>query len=110
MTNTTLVKVLIYVLVESGETGETVTHIVSECSKLVQRKYKRRRDNVARMFHWKLCEKFNLEKSEKWHLQNPQTITENINHKLIWDMNMQCHNVIVEDHIFLLSIRWRRQQ
>ena len=48
------------------------------------------------MVHWKLCEKFNLEKSENWYLHNPETVTENINHKLIWDMNIQCENVIVE--------------
>ena len=53
-------------------------------------------DSVARMVHQKLCEKFNLEYSEKWYLHNPQTVSENINHNLIWDMNVQCDNVIVE--------------
>ena len=44
-----------------------------------------------------MCEKFNLEKPEKWYLQNPQMVTESINLKLIWeDMNMQCDNVTVE--------------
>ena len=58
--------------------------------------HKRRHDNVAAIVHWKLCGKFNLEKSEKWYLHNPQTVSENVNHKLIWDMNIQCDNVIVE--------------
>ena len=43
-----------------------------------------------------MCENFNFEKSEKWYLQNPQTVTENVNQILIWDMNIQCDNVIVE--------------
>ena len=30
------------------------------------------------MVHWKTCGKFNLEKSEKWYLPNPQTVTENV--------------------------------
>ena len=51
---------------------------------------------IPRMVHWKLCKKFNLEKSEKWYLHNLQTVTENVNHRLIWDMNIQCDNVIVE--------------
>ena len=55
-----------------------------------------RHDNVARMVHWKLCEKFNLEKSEKWFPHNPQTVSENVKQKLIWDMNIQRDNVIVE--------------
>ena len=61
MSNTTLIKVLIHLL---EETGEKISHIVSECSKLAQRKYKRRHGNVARMVYWRLCEKFNFEKSE----------------------------------------------
>ena len=48
------------------------------------------------MVHWKFCEKFNLGKSENWYLHNPQTVTENVNHKLIWYMNIKCDNVIVE--------------
>ena len=79
-----------------GETGETISHIVRECSKLAQREYKRRHDNVARMVQQKLCEKFNLEKSGKWYLHNPQTVSENVNHKLIWHTNIQRDNVIVE--------------
>ena len=67
-----------------------------EYSKLAQREYKRRHDNVVRMVNWKLFENFNFEKSEKWYLQNPQTVTENVNQILIWDMNIQCDNVIVE--------------
>ena len=41
-------------------------------------------------------EKFNLKKSEEWYLHNPQTVIENINHKLILDMNIQRDNVIME--------------
>ena len=67
-----------------------------EYSKLAQREYKRRHGNVVRMVNWKLFENFNFEKSEKWYLQNPQTVTENVNQILIWDMNIQCDNVIVE--------------
>ena len=41
-----------------GAADETVAHIVSECSKLAQKEYKQvRHDNVAKMLHWKLCEK-----------------------------------------------------
>ena len=43
-----------------------------------------------------MCGKLNLKKSEKWYLHNPQTVRENVNHKLIWDMNIQRGNVIVE--------------
>ena len=67
-----------------------------EYSTLAQREYKRRHGDVVRMVNWKLCENFNFEKSEKWYLQNPQIVTENVNQILIWDMNIQCDNVIAE--------------
>ena len=35
-------------------------------------------------------------KSLKNIIYSPQTVSENIYHKLIWDMNIQCDNVIVE--------------
>ena len=59
------------------ERGETVSHIVSECKKLAQTDYKRRHDNVAKMIHWKLCEKFMLERSYQWYEHSPETVSEN---------------------------------
>ena len=44
-----------------GERGETVQHVLCECKNLVQREYKRRHDAVAKLVHWKMCEKHNLE-------------------------------------------------
>ena len=47
------------------ENGEAVQHIICECKKLAKREYKRRQDTVAKLFHWKLCEKHNLERAER---------------------------------------------
>ena len=44
--------------------NETISHIVNECKKLVQKEYKRRHDNVARIVHWKLRGKYNLKRSD----------------------------------------------
>ena len=73
-----------------GEKGESVSHIISECSKLAQREYKRRHDNVAHIVHWKLCEKYNLEKSNKCYEHEPVTVTENERVKILWDSNVHC--------------------
>ena len=49
-----------------GAADETAAHIVSECSKLTQKEYKQvRYDNVVKMLHWKLCEKWGFNKAEK---------------------------------------------
>ena len=37
---------------------KTVAHIAAECQKLAHKEYKQvRHDNVAKVIHWKLCEK-----------------------------------------------------
>ena len=57
-----------------GAADETVAHIVSECSKLAQKEYKQvRHDNVAKMLHWKLCEKQGFSKAEKWYIHKPES-------------------------------------
>ena len=37
--------------------NEAISHIVSECGKLVQKEYKQRHDSVGRYLHWQFCEK-----------------------------------------------------
>ena len=77
-----------------GEKMETVQHIICECKKLAQREYKRRHDTVAKLVHWKLCEKHDLVRTEKWYEHCPEGIVEDDDVKLLWDMNIQCDNVI----------------
>ena len=48
-----------------GEKGDSARHIISECKDLAQRVYKQSHDNVAKVVHWKFCEKYYLEKKEK---------------------------------------------
>ncbi|XP_063595812.1 uncharacterized protein LOC134772704 [Penaeus indicus] len=76
------------------EKGETVHHIVSECKKMAQKEYKRRHDNVARIVHWHLCKKYNLERTEKWYEHAPEGVVENDEVKLLWDVNIQCDHLI----------------
>ena len=37
---------------------ETIHHIISECSKLVQKEYKTRHDWVGKVIHWEMCKTF----------------------------------------------------
>ena len=41
--------------------NESIDHIVSDCSKLAEKEYKRRHDNVRKIVHWKLARKCNSE-------------------------------------------------
>ena len=42
------------------QNNKTINHIVSSCSKLAQKEYKKRHNNVARAIHWDLSGKCGL--------------------------------------------------
>ena len=86
-----------------GERRETVQHIRCECKNLAQREYKRRHDTVAKLIHWKLCEKHNLRK-EKWYEHCPEGVVEDDGVKLIWDINIQCDNVMESRRLDLILV------
>ena len=87
-----------------GERGETVQHIRCECKNLAQREYKRRHETVAKLIHWKLCEKHNLERKEKWYEHCPEGVVEDDGVKLIWDINIQCDNVMEARRLDLILV------
>ena len=47
-----------------NEADESI-NVVSDCSKLVQKEYKRRHDNLGKILHWKLARKCNCEAGVK---------------------------------------------
>ena len=87
-----------------GEKEETVQHIIYECKKQTQREYKRRHDTVAKLVHWKLCEKHNLERKEKWSDYCTEGVVEDYDVKLMWNINTQCHNVIEARRLELILV------
>ena len=77
-----------------GERDETVNHLVSECSKLAQREYKRRHDWVSRRVHWEVCRMYGIELRENWYEHDAAPVAENDRCKIIWDFDMQTDHVI----------------
>ena len=51
-----------------GDRDETIYHIISECSKLTQKKYKTRHDCVGKVIHWELCKRFKSDRTNKWYM------------------------------------------
>jgi len=68
------------------QNNETINHIVSSCSKLAQKEYKRRHDNVARAIHWDLSGKCGFERNERWYDHVPESVLENDDYKILWDL------------------------
>ena len=77
-----------------GERGETLLHIICKCKKLAQPECKTRHDTVAKLIHWKLCAKDNLERKEKWYEHCPNGVVEDADVKLIWNINIQCDLIL----------------
>ena len=60
-----------------GESDETIGHIVSECNKLALKQYRCwRRNKVAQVIHWGLCEKLGYDRDEKYYNHEPRPVYE----------------------------------
>ena len=64
------------------------------CEKLTQKEYNRRHDNVAKKVHWDLCKKKGLAHTEKWCEHVPEGAVENEEVKMLWNINVNCDNVM----------------
>ena len=76
------------------EKEETVSHIVSECSKIAQTEYQKRHGRVATTIHSALCKKYGLPHTEKWYDHRAEPVMENEHVKLLWDFNVQTERTI----------------
>ena len=43
-----------------GERDESITHLIAECKMLALKEYRQRHDNIVRIVHLELCQKFAL--------------------------------------------------
>ena len=73
---------------------ESTDHIVSGCSKLAQKEYKRGHDSLGKIVHWKLARKCNFEAGGKWYEHEPESVLENEDYKILWDFSIQTDHVI----------------
>ena len=73
---------------------ESRDHVVTGCSRLAQREYKRGHDNVGKIVHWKLASKCNFEAGDKWYEHEPESGLENEDYKILWDFSIQTNHVI----------------
>jgi hypothetical protein len=67
---------------------ETVTHIVSECSKLAQTEYKARHDKVAGAVHWSIMKAHGIPHTKPWYEHRAVKVVENEEVKVLWDFNV----------------------
>ena len=72
-----------------GTHVENVLHIVSSCSMLAQKEYKRRHDKVCLNIHWALCKTYGVKVCERWYEHKVESVIENDIVKILWDVCIQ---------------------
>ena len=77
-----------------SDRDEPITHIESECWKLVQEEYKTRHDCVGKVIHWELSSKFRFVHTNKWYMSNQESVLENGTHKLLYGFEIQMDHQI----------------
>ena len=68
---------------------ENIDHLVSGCSELAQKEYKRRHNNLGKIAHWKLARKCNFEAGGNWYEHEPGSVFENEDYKILRDFSIQ---------------------
>ena len=66
-----------------GIADETVDHLVSSCSYLVQREYKGRHDAIASLIHWTLLKQAGCQVCSLWWRHTPTTVWKNDEWKVL---------------------------
>ena len=83
---------------------ESIDHIASGCSKLAQKEYKRRHDNLGKIVYWMLARKCNFEAGDKWYEHEPEKVLENEDYKILRDFSIQTDHVIPARRPYLVVV------
>jgi len=89
-----------------GRFQETVDHITSGCPELAKTEYLHRHNKVAAYIHWNICKSQNIQVTEKWYDHNPETVVDNGNTTIIWDMPVHTDREIKANRPDII-IKWK---
>ena len=110
--NTQFIRQTILHYVDSVMKRQSITHIMSACSILVKRQYRKRHDKVETYVHLLLRKNHHFQCSSKWsthththihthtnararaHTHKPQSVQRDDKYKILWDINIQTDKVI----------------
>ena len=48
-----------------------------------------------KVIHWELCKKFKFYQTDKWCIDNPESVQENEKHEILWDFELQTDHLIL---------------
>ena len=88
---------------------EVIDHTVSGCSKLAQKEYKRRHENLGNIVHWKLARKCNFEAGDKRYKHEPKSVLENEHYEIFGDFSIQTDHFIEAWRLDLVVVDKKRR-
>ena len=56
------------------------------------------------MIHWELCKKFKFDHTIKCYMHNPESVMENVMHKVLWDSEVQTDHLILVRRLDLVKV------
>ena len=82
-----------------------------ECQKLAQKEYKEViHDNIAKVIHWKLCEKWGFEKSNQWYTHKPEKVLESEECKILCDFPIQTDKTLEHNRPDIIVIEQKTKK
>ena len=72
-----------------GKYEKTIDHIIAGCPELAKTEYIHRHNKAAAYLHWKICREYKIKTADKWYEHQPNTVTENDEITILWDMPIQ---------------------
>ena len=73
---------------------EITDHVVTGCSRCVQKEYEGRLKNLGNIIHWKVAENYNFEVKDNWYVHEHKSVAENELYKVLWNFNIQADYII----------------
>ena len=87
---------------------ETVTHIISVCSKLAGTKNTERHNNMALIIYKAICAEYNLEHSKDCWVE-PEKVVRNDHTKVLWDFPIQTDKHQFHNRSDIILINYKEQ-
>ena len=77
-----------------GKVDESINHVFDECSKLVQKEYKRRHDWVGKREHWDVSKVCGFRIKDKWYEDEAEAVMVNDDYRILWYFSIQTGHTI----------------
>jgi len=90
-----------------GVIDETIDHLVSSCSFLAQREYKKRHNCIASLVHYTLAKQAGFMVPDTWWKYSPPRVSENSEIKLLWDFSIVSDVPLLDNRPEITFVRKR---